>query len=108
MTVNAGQVNLTGYANDPTNTLTVNSGGVLYFGTPGVNFYAGGLPFGPGVGQTAAVPLTPIVINAGGLLSSANFNYTMPLGPLTLAGGTYNTGSSQNGAGPYPSAPPTS
>ena len=47
------------------------------------------------------MPLTPVVINAGGLLTQTGRNATMPLGPLTLAGGTYNPANSANNAGPY-------
>ena len=93
LTVNAGQVNLTGWANSPNNTLTVNSGGVLQFGAGGDQRALAG----PLIGPTAPVMLTPVVVNAGGLLLQNNTFSTVPLGPLTLAGGTYNATNSSQG-----------
>jgi len=74
-TINGGTILLTGKINNSsTNTITVNNTGTLYFGTADV------------FGVHSATQLTPIVINAGGIVTcGSNIN---ALGPLTLNGGT--------------------
>jgi len=92
LTVNAGEVRLSngnfsnpGMANNASNTLTINNGGTVTMTATDV--YGGS-------GSPYANIVTPVVINAGGLLRNSG-NVFNGLGPLTLAGGTLNGTSPQ-------------